>query len=295
STRQFCVQRDERGDRPLEDASRSRRARTKRPTVVTLDVGRNAPCPCGSGKKFKKCCLDRQGVTESSTAFAPAERAAALARLREFTLSPELAEDRDAAAARFWAECAGDHADAREARATRLAQPPEAFEIWFSLDVKLRSDRTPAGLFLERYGSRLARGERAYLERMRNTHLRPYQVIDLTADGNARLVDLWTGAGTRVRESPDGRRLARWDLLAARVMRGAAGDLIIDGEPYRYPVRTRNMLLRALRRARAQMGGPIPMPEPEAIRFFKHVAMVFHHFALTMVAHGTAPPPGAPF
>lgn len=23
------------------------------------DVGRNDPCPCGSGKKFKKCCLDR--------------------------------------------------------------------------------------------------------------------------------------------------------------------------------------------------------------------------------------------
>jgi Protein of unknown function (DUF1186)/SEC-C motif len=22
------------------------------------DIGRNAPCPCGSGKKFKKCCLD---------------------------------------------------------------------------------------------------------------------------------------------------------------------------------------------------------------------------------------------
>ena len=21
-------------------------------------VGRNAPCPCGSGKKYKKCCLD---------------------------------------------------------------------------------------------------------------------------------------------------------------------------------------------------------------------------------------------
>lgn len=22
-------------------------------------VGRNEPCPCGSGKKFKKCCLDK--------------------------------------------------------------------------------------------------------------------------------------------------------------------------------------------------------------------------------------------
>ncbi len=28
------------------------------PTVRdTPKVGRNAPCPCGSGKKFKKCCL----------------------------------------------------------------------------------------------------------------------------------------------------------------------------------------------------------------------------------------------
>jgi uncharacterized protein YecA (UPF0149 family) len=24
-----------------------------------LNVGRNEPCPCGSGKKFKRCCLGR--------------------------------------------------------------------------------------------------------------------------------------------------------------------------------------------------------------------------------------------
>jgi uncharacterized protein YecA (UPF0149 family) len=24
---------------------------------ATLKVGRNDPCPCGSGKKYKKCCL----------------------------------------------------------------------------------------------------------------------------------------------------------------------------------------------------------------------------------------------
>lgn len=27
-------------------------------------VGRNDPCPCGSGKKFKKCCLDSQRLDE---------------------------------------------------------------------------------------------------------------------------------------------------------------------------------------------------------------------------------------
>jgi hypothetical protein len=30
-------------------------------------VGRNDPCPCGSGKKFKKCCLNLQSVNTSST------------------------------------------------------------------------------------------------------------------------------------------------------------------------------------------------------------------------------------
>jgi uncharacterized protein YchJ len=26
------------------------------PTTQTIKVGRNDPCPCGSGKKYKKCC-----------------------------------------------------------------------------------------------------------------------------------------------------------------------------------------------------------------------------------------------
>ena len=27
--------------------------------MADLGVSRNAPCPCGSGKKYKKCCLRR--------------------------------------------------------------------------------------------------------------------------------------------------------------------------------------------------------------------------------------------
>ena len=26
-------------------------------TLATNVIGRNAPCPCGSGKKYKQCCL----------------------------------------------------------------------------------------------------------------------------------------------------------------------------------------------------------------------------------------------
>ena len=28
-----------------------------------MKIGRNAPCPCGSGKKYKKCCLRKEGVS----------------------------------------------------------------------------------------------------------------------------------------------------------------------------------------------------------------------------------------
>jgi preprotein translocase subunit SecA len=27
------------------------------PVVKAKKIGRNDPCPCGSGKKYKKCCL----------------------------------------------------------------------------------------------------------------------------------------------------------------------------------------------------------------------------------------------
>lgn len=44
-------------DKP-EDLSDIERALLPRePTPTALKVGRNEPCPCGSGKKFKKCCV----------------------------------------------------------------------------------------------------------------------------------------------------------------------------------------------------------------------------------------------
>ena len=31
----------------------------RQPTVKKIKVGPNDPCPCGSGKKYKKCCRDK--------------------------------------------------------------------------------------------------------------------------------------------------------------------------------------------------------------------------------------------
>ena len=41
---------------PLAQLPGAVRAAARAPGMRAAKVGRNAPCPCGSGKKFKKCC-----------------------------------------------------------------------------------------------------------------------------------------------------------------------------------------------------------------------------------------------
>lgn len=40
-------------------------------------VGRNEPCPCGSGKKYKKCCLEKEAVGRDAAAAEPPPKSVA--------------------------------------------------------------------------------------------------------------------------------------------------------------------------------------------------------------------------
>jgi uncharacterized protein YecA (UPF0149 family) len=40
----------------LSDRAPSPQASGPQPVQSRASVGRNDPCPCGSGKKYKKCC-----------------------------------------------------------------------------------------------------------------------------------------------------------------------------------------------------------------------------------------------
>ena len=43
-------------DKPEDTADLERLLNPQQPVKVEKKVGRNEPCPCGSGNKFKKCC-----------------------------------------------------------------------------------------------------------------------------------------------------------------------------------------------------------------------------------------------
>lgn len=45
--------------------------RIRKPNHEIPVVGRNEPCPCGSGKKFKKCCIDKSYIEDTHVDIIP--------------------------------------------------------------------------------------------------------------------------------------------------------------------------------------------------------------------------------
>jgi SEC-C motif len=64
-------------------------------------VGRNEPCPCGSGKKFKKCCELSAGTVSGYTS---SDRQVALAALEELVSGPGWERLEAEAEGEFWGE-----------------------------------------------------------------------------------------------------------------------------------------------------------------------------------------------
>ena len=98
-------------------------------------VGRNDPCPCGSGKKYKRCCLGKDAPAPG--AWTAGERDSALASLMRFSRRAELDADRAAAETTFW----GKHLDrltpAEAHEALDVEQSRFGFHEWFVFDCPL--------------------------------------------------------------------------------------------------------------------------------------------------------------
>ena len=209
------------------------------------------------------------------------ERQSAQAALGRFGWRHEFDEDRERAERRFWGgteELLGG------------LMPPEVteqgevfFQDWFTTDFRLEGGHTLLELLLEREGRRLRPGEVRYLSRARLTHLRPYEVVGVRPDEGLDLLDLWAGKPIRVHERLGTRQLVHWDVLAARVMLGAEGVPVLDGMPYLYPARSKDAILKDLRRVHRQFRAQVPGDD---VDFFKRFGSFFF---LWWIEHAVVP------
>ncbi len=255
-----------------------------------MKTGRNDPCPCGSGKKYKKCCLATAEAPEPSPAVdeAAEERAkvrhAAFRTLSTFAARPEFRDIRAEALRLF-----------TSGRAVDLDQDEEPldddvevkFAFFFMFDLPLPDGHTIAETFLARPSQPVAVKQQRLLQRLSAARLRPYEVEDVRRDEGLRLRDLWSGEGISVTERTATHQLHRWDVLVARVAPEEDGTLRLEGGLYVLPIASKAILLDALkaeeRRLRRRDAGL------DDDRFFRQCAPLVHQLWLDHVVSQPMP------
>jgi hypothetical protein len=184
--------------------------------VARARVGRNDPCPCGSGKKYKKCHLAEDEAARPAQAGPHPGHALDERMVREVV---------GYALTRFGERAMNFERDFEDVdEALQLAMP------WLAYQQRIRG-RTAADWYLEQHARRLSRTERAWLEAQRAAWLSVWEVTGVEPGGSIELRDLLTGETRRVREATASKCVALRDALLARVIDWEGVSLLCGMHP----------------------------------------------------------------
>jgi hypothetical protein len=243
-------------------------------------IGRNDPCPCGSGRKFKRCCLSKSGT--AAPLYLPSERSSALAKLMRFAGRAQYEELQHAAFALFWGDWLSATPDPRMREIMASESVEIAYNSWFAFDFDCGGGRRMLEIFLENKGIELRSGELRYLQSMRDSHLRLYEILEVKPDHGVQVRDLWDDRRFYVREVAATRQLVQWDLVVARIGPAGDGETVFETLPYLFRAADRDDLLKGLKKAHRMF---TQQYADQNIRdFFRTMAPVFHKLWLERVA-----------
>jgi tetratricopeptide (TPR) repeat protein len=259
-------------------------AQARLETLVAQDrggpkVGRNAPCPCGSGRKYKKCCLPKESpVPSAGQVSGPDVRLRE--RLVDYVTRSLPQADVDRALQEFF-EGRFDLPDRRLQMVETEAEADfGAFLEWLIHDFRLSTGQTPIAGFLAERGHSLPAEERAILEEWQDAVVGLHEVIDLEPGKSLTLRDVFTGETFQVREVRGSLSAARWDLLSNRVIR-VQGERQLSGTVTAFNAPDREKLVQhvserydAYRRQR---------PDASWRDYFRAEPLIFRRYAERMV------------
>jgi hypothetical protein len=185
-----------------------------RPLLVSppRTTPRNSPCPCGSGRKYKQCCLRTPSYPLSTR--APA-RYASIATYATRAASVEVAQELAA-----------------------LVEPEAAM---FALDLAI-FDGGVLDDYLDERGDLLPGDELAMTERWRSVPLAPYEVTAVQPGASLTMRPLLGGGPVRLADRSLSAGVRRLDLLVARVLDDGDGPVLL-AHPMRVDRRRRRALL----------------------------------------------------
>lgn len=196
-------------------------------------VDRNAPCPCGSGRKYKTCCLAKEQEASSRHR----DEMTAAPRALQWLGERYPAALRDAVRDEFY----GDLDDAEVAALGKLPSRLQEMLIinmneWIIADasIKIKGVRKPVrDLLLEPGGPLFSAAGRDWLSRLAKCRLSLYEVRQVKPAEGLQLSDLLRplDPAVWVQEKTASQALLRWDVIGARPV-GQGSGWVLSGAVY---------------------------------------------------------------
>jgi tetratricopeptide (TPR) repeat protein len=185
-------------------------------------VGRNDPCPCGSGKKYKRCCLNKDEAREPAKTSATPKEIGLRDRLLSFSGKERYKKEFEKAYQLFWRRPFREPLVLDEKEEANFA----SFLEWFIHDFSLRSGLTVVEEFYKEKKEKFSDEEQSLVEYETASILSLYEVISVTPEVGLRLRDLFTGEEMDILEVKGSLTAVKWDVILARVIRmGAVNKL----------------------------------------------------------------------
>lgn len=243
-----------------------------------MKIGRNDPCPCGSGKKYKKCCLVTDYVETGREESIRARLVQELLRFFKKNLSDSLNDAHSV----FW----GDFEAERylEKETFRLADINFWEWIVYDFIIDEENDKTLIDLYMEN-NRRLSSAEHRILTMMKNSVISLYEVQEVFPEKGLLLKDLILGGEYDVREKAATRSLRKWDIFAARLLL-VDGAYIMSGSVYPYPIKQKERILDDFHEVFADYKKDFP--NDTADDFLKRNSDIFNFYWYDLIQN---PPP----
>lgn len=206
-------------------------------------AGRNAPCPCGSGRKYKKCCLHRAEAARGASRAGESERELDGRTVRL------LGDFADRRFGRAW-QCFEDDFDDAE-HVAQLAVP------WGLYHFRVEG-ATVCEHLLREHGRSLVPAERAWLEAQQAAWLSVWEVAAVAPGESITLLDLLSGETRIVTEQTASRSLVARDAILARVVGGENAAILCGLYPRSLaPIAAAEVVRRARGRLRLRRSVPV--------------------------------------
>ncbi len=200
-----------------------------------MKAGRNDPCLCGSGKKYKKCCLSTTHIEEGREDTIQKELIQKLLRFLKKTYKGRLND----AYSVFW----DDFIPEKHLDDAALNLAGINFQEWLVYDYLIDEEKskTLIDIYIEK-NKILSMDEHTVLTKMKYSVISLYEVQDVFPEKGLLLKDLLLGGEYDVREKVATRSLRKWDIFATRLLH-VDGSYIMSGSVYPYNLKLKEMIL----------------------------------------------------